>query len=198
MSEPRFIGEFPDITPGELRTTGARPRRMHEDLLREASRRLGVISLLSAALWFLSPGIEHLIMWSAGNRESGLFAFSDAVSLVAIAASVALYLFTRLHDSNPRFILDLGLVYMILMAFALGVIMHWEHVPANFPIFPMITWLGVMVIMFAAIVPSTPGKMLAASLIAVSMNPVGMLIARERGTWDFGPTHMVLVMHFPD
>ena len=40
--------------------------------------------------------------------------------------------------------------------------------------------------MFAAIVPSTPTKMLVAGVIAVSMNPIGMLIARARGTWDFG------------
>ena len=152
MSQPRFIGTFPDITPGEIRTTSARPRRMADDLLREASRRLGVIALLSAALWFLSPGIEHLVMWSGGNSEGAVFMFSDAVCLGAIVASVALYLFTRLHESNPRFILDLGLVYMIAMAFALGVIIHWGPVPDHFMIFPMITWVGVMVVMFAAIV----------------------------------------------
>ncbi len=30
------------------------------------------------------------------------------------------------------------------------------------------------------------------------MNPLGMLIARARGAWDFGPTINVLVMHYPD
>jgi serine/threonine-protein kinase len=30
------------------------------------------------------------------------------------------------------------------------------------------------------------------------MNPIGMLIARERGTWDFGPVGNVMVMHYPD
>jgi serine/threonine-protein kinase len=55
-----------------------------------------------------------------------------------------------------------------------------------------------MVMMFAAIVPSTPGKMLAAGLIAASMNPVGMLIARARGSWDFGAPGQALTMHYPD
>jgi serine/threonine-protein kinase len=39
---------------------------------------------------------------------------------------------------------------------------------------------------------------LIAGLIAVSMNPVGMLIAKARGTWDFGSWTNVLVMHYPD
>jgi serine/threonine-protein kinase len=30
------------------------------------------------------------------------------------------------------------------------------------------------------------------------MNPLGMLIARARGTWEFGSTSNVLLMHYPD
>jgi serine/threonine-protein kinase len=52
--------------------------------------------------------------------------------------------------------------------------------------------------MFAAIVPNAPWKTLIAGLVAASMNPVGMLIARERGLWDFGGPANVLLMHYPD
>ena len=30
------------------------------------------------------------------------------------------------------------------------------------------------------------------------MNPLAMLVARARGTWDFGPASNVIVMHYPD
>ena len=40
--------------------------------------------------------------------------------------------------------------------------------------------------------------MLIAGLIGASANPVGMLVARARGLWDFGPATNVLVMHYPD
>src|SRR4029077_8872044 len=63
---------------------------------------------------------------------------------------------------------------------------------------PVITWIGAVVLMTAAIVPSTPKKTLIAGLIAVSMNPISMLIAEARGTWDFGPASNVLLMHYPD
>ena len=44
-----------------------------------------------------------------------------------------------------------------------------------------ISWTGAVVLMFAAIVPSTPIKTMLAGLLAVSMNPIAMWIARARG-----------------
>ena len=52
--------------------------------------------------------------------------------------------------------------------------------------------------MFAAIVPSTPAKTLLAGVLAVSMNPVAMWIARARGLWNFEATTDALLMHYPD
>jgi serine/threonine protein kinase len=40
--------------------------------------------------------------------------------------------------------------------------------------------------------------MFVAGMIAVSMNPIGMLVAKARGTWEFGPSINVLVMHYQD
>jgi len=63
---------------------------------------------------------------------------------------------------------------------------------------PSISWLGAVVLIFAATVPTDPRKMLVAGLISVSMNPIGMLVAKARGMWDFGPSFNVLVMHYQD
>jgi serine/threonine-protein kinase len=63
---------------------------------------------------------------------------------------------------------------------------------------PEISWIGAVVLMFAAIVPSPPAKTAIVSLIAVSMNPVAMLLSRARGTWNFDSPADALVMHYPD
>src|SRR4029453_10926258 len=76
--------------------------------------------------------------------------------------------------------------------------MHWNPVPKGTSVMPAISWLGAIVLMFAAMLPSTPTKMLIAGLLSVSMNPIGMLVAKARGTWDFGPSINVLVMHYED
>jgi serine/threonine-protein kinase len=125
-------------------------------------------------------------------------AFPDYVSVAAVVVSVALFAYTRRSKRDPRFILDLGLGYMIFTALALSVTLHQGGTAAASYVFPMITWVGVAVIMFAAIVPSTPRKTFVASLAAVSMNPISMLILKANGTWDFGPWTNALLMHYPD
>jgi serine/threonine-protein kinase len=200
MPNPHLIGLSSLSAPDELKRTQASARTLPDDLLREASQRLGVMSLLAAILWLVASVLDHLAAgaMSHGDPRWARFWPTDSVSLGGILISLALFTYTRKRDRNPRFILDLGLVYMVLMALGLGVIMHWDPVPAHFPIFPMFSWIGVTVLMFAAIVPNSATKTLIAGLIAVSMNPLGMFIARARGSWDFGPASYVLVMHYPD
>jgi serine/threonine-protein kinase len=122
----------------------------------------------------------------------------DAIAGASVLASLALFFYTRKHDRDPRFMLDLGLAYMVFTAFGIGLSWHWVAPPKDWPVFPIITWVGAVVLMFAAIVPSTPGKTLVAGFIAASMNPIGMFIAKARGGWDFGPASNVLLMHYPD
>jgi serine/threonine-protein kinase len=200
MPNPRLIGRFSPSTPAELKSTRAGARPLPDDLLRGACQRLGVLSLLAAMLWLVASALDHLAFRAMSHAEPRWARFwaTDSVSVGGILVSLALFFYTRRTDRNPRFILDLGLVYMVLMALGLGVIMHWDPVPTHFPVLPMISWIGVTVLMFAAIVPNSPTKTLIAGLIAVSMNPLGMLIAKARGSWDFGPSIHVLVMHYPD
>jgi len=55
-----------------------------------------------------------------------------------------------------------------------------------------------VILMFAAVIPSSPRKTIIAGLIAASMNPIGMFVARARGVWDFGPWVNAFLMHYPD
>ncbi len=172
-----------------------------DDLLREASRRLGTLALLGAALWALGTALDHVAVriMRTGDPNAMYSPATDAIAITSAVISLALFFYTRRKERrNPRFILDLGLVYMILTALGLGLIMHWEPVPAHWPVTPMISWIGAVVLMVAAIVPTSRTKTLIAGLISVSMNPLGMLIARERGVWNFGATSNVLLMHYPD
>jgi serine/threonine protein kinase len=87
---------------------------------------------------------------------------------------------------------------MVFTALALGLTFHWGPLPANHSISPAISWIGAVVLMFAAIVPSTPAKTLLAGTVAVSMNPIAMWIARARGLWNFESPSDALLMHYPD
>src|SRR3954471_12420932 len=121
----------------------------------------------------------------------------DAISPVSVLASLLLFAYTRRANRNPQRILDLGLAYMVLTALALGLTFHSGPIVPTLSVSPQVSWIGAVILMFSAIVPSTRTKTLLAGLIAASMNPLGMFWARAEGYWDFGPTSNALLMHYP-
>ena len=177
------------------------PRRpLPEDLLRDASRRLGIMALVGAVLWVLGVTFGHLASWvlepGGVSATSGWNAI-DIIAATAVVVSLALFFFTRRPNLDPRFILNLGLGYLVFTALDLGLMVHWFP-PPHGTLEPMLSWTGVVVLMFAAIVPTPPKKMLAVGLVATLMNPLGMWVGHARGIADVGPWTNALLMHYPD
>jgi serine/threonine-protein kinase len=156
------------------------------------------MSLMGAVLWILGTVLYHVAMRALENPKWAEFTVTDGIGVASSITSAGLFLYSRKGHRSPIFILDLGLVYLVVTAIALGLVMHWDPVSHHTEPLPMLTWTGVVILIFAAIVPCAPRKMLVAGLISASMNPIAMLIAKSRGTWDFGPSYYVMVMHYPD
>jgi eukaryotic-like serine/threonine-protein kinase len=191
------------IAPRPHTTSVGMPRTAHalpDDLLKEASRRLGITSLLLAGMWAAGAALRHLWLVTQGNPVAPSVSFDvvDWIAGIIVLASSALFVDALRADRHPRFVLDLGLAYLVLTAIAFAVIINWAPVPAHMSVAPMISPIGPFMLMFAAIVPNTPGKTVVAGLVAVSMNPLSMLAARARGTWDFGHASNAWLMHAPD
>ena len=153
------------------------------------------MALIAAVLWFIGTVLYHLAIAQSDPAWLG-WQSSDTVAIASILVSLAVYAYTR-GDRDPRSVLDLGLLFMVAMAAGAGLIQHWDPSRDLHGIEPQISWIGAIVLMTAAIVPTSPVKMLVAGIIAVSMNPFGMLISRVRGVW-LGPTSDIMVMHYQD
>jgi len=206
MPAPQLILPPRGSTPPALDSHG-RPRTLPPDLLREASQRLGILALLGAVLWFLGTFLGHVSLRAQslpGDTRWRSFVFPiDAIAGVSIVASLAVYWYTRRHRES-KISLDFGLAYMVASSFGIGLVFHIGMVyfggrpPSERAIAPEISWVGVEILLFAALIPTHPRKTVVASLIAASMNPIGMLIARANGVWDFGSAWNVMLMHYPD
>jgi serine/threonine-protein kinase len=198
MSLAKLIGPSPDVTPSGV--PRSQRREIPDDLLREASTRLGILSLLGAVLWILATAAGHLAASAQATSKSQWadFGTTDAIAVVMVIVSLALFAYTRRSQRSPSVILDIGLGYLVLSSLALGMLWHVGTPPPGYVLSSQISWVGALLLMFAAIVPTRPLKMLVVGLLAVSMNPIAMLIARARGAWDFGPPIGALLMHYPD
>ena len=158
------------------------------------------MSLVASAVWILGSVLGHVAMrsMSPGDPQWRRLAGPDWIAASSVLVSVLLFFYTRKRDRDPRIFLNLGLAYMVFTAFALGLTFHWAPMPSTHDLSPRISWIGAVVLMSAAIVPSTSARTMLAGVLAVSMNPIAMWIARARGFWNFHSTTDALLMHYPD
>ena len=148
-----FIGPEPVSTPVEYKRLRATGGELPDDLLREASSRLGITALLVAALWVIGDTAGHLAARAMLHDSRWLkIDISDYMTVLSITVSLALYAFIRSGTRNPRLVLNLGLVYLVAISLALALMWHWQDVPADyhFEIRPEISWVAVLILIFAA------------------------------------------------
>jgi len=195
-----IVAPQPISTPSELKRSVGGQRDLPDDLLRAAAQRLGILCLLCGAMWIAGVTLGHLAARFLYPTDPlwRRFDFTDGIALACVVISLVFYAYTRNSKQNPRAVLDLGLGYMVFTAFAVSVIFHAGSLPLPMMVMPEISWVGAVILIFAEIVPTTPGKMAIAALAAASMNPLNMAIAKVDGLWDFGPWNRVFLMHYPD
>lgn len=200
MADEKLIVPAPASTPSTLLHSGSRGAGIPDDLLREASLRLGILSLLGAVLWTVGTLAGHLAN-AAAARNGGnwaTFESTDGIAVVMVIFSLALFAYSRRSKREPAVILDIGLGYVVISSLALGMLWHVGTPPPNYQFMTQISWVGALLLMFAAIVPTQPRKMLVVGLLAASMMPISMLVAGWRNGVNFGSPWGALIMHYPD
>ncbi|MBI4421403.1 MAG: serine/threonine protein kinase [Gemmatimonadetes bacterium] len=160
-------------TPGERSGWSALP----DDLIQDASRRLGLACLLYGGVWALHLLVNNLVAPASTGRplDPAWPMPGNAVAVGIMIVSLLVFAYTRHRSADPRTALDLGLVYQVVLAFGIGMVDQW--VPRTEPV----PWIPVLLVVHPVIVPNTRAKTLIASLITASMDPIGVAIAGARG-----------------
>jgi eukaryotic-like serine/threonine-protein kinase len=183
--------------------TGARAEELPDDLLREATHRLGILAVVWAGLFTIGIVMNDVVAPLLRLPMHDLIPWgrpADVVGVLSIALSIWLWRYTRRLSCRPRQALDLALAYEVLLAFGIGIVNQWE--PQRL-LAGRLSWICVLVLLFPMIVPNTPRKTLLASMIAASMDPVGILVAHLRGVetpglalilWNYLPNYVCAVI----
>ena len=187
---PRFVGTSSDNDT------------LPPDLLRQAAVRVRVAALVFAALWafvlFMNDVVVRIPgMLSDGGRgwslEENAYGVAGVVLFLSLAGAAS-----RLRD-RPELVIDLGLASVVVSALLIGVLTNLTPSVQG----SRISWNVVMILVYPAIAPAERRKILIASLLAASMDPLGVVIAYLRGAdvstvtrdpftllWYFAPTYL--------
>ncbi|HEY4647820.1 MAG TPA: serine/threonine-protein kinase [Gemmatimonadales bacterium] len=185
MPDPRFLITETGSSPG-VPLPPAPPRILPDDLLQEAAQRLGIISLVIAGLLLAELVVVHLPF-----SVPGKFTPEDVTKSTIVLVSLGLFWYSRHRSRNPRFLLNLALGYEIFLALSVGLLNYAGQPPTG------VSWVAVIIVLFAAMVPSTPGKTFTAALLAALMDPAAAGLWERLGRTSVG-LHQALLLAIPN
>lgn len=154
--------------------------------------------LMAAILWIAATILWH-VTWPSlhpGQTWPGIKA-SEWLGYASGIASFLVWLLIRRQKWEPEVFLKIGLAYMILSCFSVGMVMHWG-LPESEMMMVQISWVGVVILMFAALLPTEPKVMLVAGLAAAFMSPLTMIITHVHGLSAIEAFKAGMLMHYPD
>ena len=169
--------------------------RIPEDLLSDQVSRLGVFAAVVACVWAFGLFMD-LVVVPAGNGTGLRNGRSIAIEIAAIVASAVMYAFVRHGRASVQAKLNAGLAYMLLNAAGIAALNAWASLhPRNGEIH--ISWITVLILVYSMIAPTSPRRMLLASLGAASMDPLAFTTVHLAGL-PTAPFFVVMMMAWPN
>jgi serine/threonine-protein kinase len=167
---PRVITQPPAST-----STGG---RLPDEILSEGVRRVAVFSLTGAILWTYGILMDTLIVPSTvGPVVNGHRAAAIEIACVLLSGAVLAYL--RRADHQPATKIMVGHAFLVSNAFAIALFDTWVQPPTTDGM--PLSWNTILILFYSMIAPAAPRQMLIASLVAASMDPLGVWLAHLRG-----------------
>ena len=167
-------------TPIPHGDTGPTTTRLPDELVDEQVHRLVLFSTVVSGLWAFGLVIDtFLIPLTAPDGRVNMRAVALEVSGMILGALMFWYL--RYVGDAARRKLDVGLGYLILNAVWIALVNTWVFPPPVDQQLLHLSWASVLILIFSMITPVSPGKMLAAALVAASMDPLVLWIAHLQG-----------------
>jgi serine/threonine-protein kinase len=145
-----------------------------EDLLRQASKRLGVACLVATGLWLINILIFRLVVplfgWMPGESHRVPGWSLEILALIVVAISIGLFIYSRSSGSRPATLLNLGLVYQFINASAIAYVNHWSFMTPNDE--HGVSYVAVIILIFPALVPSIPRYTAVAAFACAMTDPL--------------------------
>jgi serine/threonine-protein kinase len=181
MAHPTIFKRISDSDPQDKTSFLKFTTSLPPDILRDASKRLAICALVTAGFMLVWIVIYPLLPLLGESHAARPFDSNHLITFGMLALSIAVFFLARSERLKPRQTLDLGLLYMIVIAFIGGVAFRLAPGPLHIPSGWGISEICILILIFPVIIPNTPGKTLLTAVLMASMDPIGISLAVASG-----------------
>ena len=168
--------------------------RLPASLLTEQVRRLAICAAVGAGLWAYGIAMDGLVR--PLTLGTALQIKSVAIEAASIVLSLTMLAYLRFARHSAQTKTDAALVYFVLNAAAVALLNYWKHAPV-LAMTGLLSWNTVVILVAAMIIPASPTRILVASLVAASTDPLAVWVAHLRGA-DVPSVVDTLVLFMPN
>jgi eukaryotic-like serine/threonine-protein kinase len=182
----------PHQTPGSSAgDTGRGTTRLPTELLSEQAQRLVVFSTVALVLWTFALMLDSFIMpwlWDGWVRNWRAI----VLQLCGSFGSAVWCWYLRRSGTTLESKGDAGVLMMLMHGAGIAAFNAWAVPPAGTDIM-RISWICLLILISAMIAPSTPRRMLVASLVVASFDPVAYWLAWVFGGRALNPAYVFII-----
>ena len=166
-------------TPGPP-TSSQSSVRLPDDVIADQVARLRLFALVSGGMWLMGLLMDGVVFPLALGAPINPPTLWIEVAAVLFAATV--YFHTCYSARAPRSKADAGLVLMLLNSVGIALLETWARPPTYYA--PgQLSWIPIVILLSAVVMPGRPRPMLIAAFISASMGPARRVVrapARRR------------------
>ena len=179
-------------------STDAGTRGLSTDILSRSARRLRILALMYAFMFFMAGYFPNLIF--AEPRAMMLSAYIYWVpGVVAMAMALCVAALTVYANLALTTLLNVGLLFLVLSNYGIAIAeyIHLTHITPDS--WMGLSWVAVWTPLFTVVVPTHPRKALVATILSVAAVPlvIGWLVLSGRTTFQPGPVDFFFGLVFP-
>ena len=156
------------------------PDTLPAEVAAEGVRRLAWLALVYcgvSAVVYLGRRVALVV---SGTTDPSVH-LQEALAAAAVLIGAGVCVVARSQVLSPRRVLDVGLIFQVTAALGIAVSEFWNLVPrlpeAPHMLIPLVPAECVWIAIYPLVVPNTPRKILAASLLSASMGPATVVMS---------------------
>jgi len=187
--EPRRIE--PQNPPSSSTGDTGRTTRLPTEMLSEQAQRLVVFSTVALVLWTFALMLDSFLLpwlWEGWVRNW------RAITLQAcgVTGSAAMYWHLRRSSTSIERKSNAGVAMMLMHGAGIAAFNAWAVPPPGTDIM-RISWICLLILIFAMIAPSSPRRMFIASIVVASFDPIAYWLAWLAGGQALSPAYVFVI-----